>query len=83
MSSTALPPEVIAEAKRIVEQLTADVPRAYPTAGEETLLVRCRQPGIGLREARGLATNWLPRSANCVSGLGTIPALEHRWRGQR
>lgn len=56
MSSTALPPEVVAEAKRIVEQLTGGVPHAYATAGEETLLGRCRESGIGLREARGLAT---------------------------
>ena len=56
MRSTTLAPEVVAEAKRIVEQLTASVPHAYATAGEERLLGRCRESGIGLREARGLAT---------------------------
>ena len=56
MSSTTLSPEVVAEARRIVEQLTAGVPQAYATAGEETLLGRCREFGIGLREARGLAS---------------------------
>jgi len=56
MGSTVLPPEVVAEARRLVERLTSGVPQAYATASEETLLGRCRESAIELREASGLAS---------------------------
>jgi cytochrome P450 len=56
IGSTYVKPEVVAEGKRIVEQLTAGVPRAYEEADAHTLLGRCREAGIPLREARGIAS---------------------------
>jgi cytochrome P450 len=56
MSSTVIPPAVVIEARGILEELTAGVPEAYESSGEGTLLGRCREAGIPLREARGLAS---------------------------
>lgn len=56
LGSTVVAPNVIAEAKGILEQLTARVPEAYKTADANALLGRCREAGIPLREARGLAS---------------------------
>lgn len=56
IGSTAMPPGIVAEAQRILEQLTAKVPEAYATADANALLGRCREAGIPLREARGLAS---------------------------
>lgn len=56
IGSTVIAPDVVNEGKNILEQLTAGVPDAYETAGTGTLLGRCREAGIPLREARGLAS---------------------------
>jgi cytochrome P450 len=56
IGSTEVKPELIAEGRRIVERLTAGVPRAYEQADAGTLLGRCREAGIPQREARGLAS---------------------------
>ncbi|HLY30749.1 MAG TPA: cytochrome P450 [Ktedonobacterales bacterium] len=56
ISSTIIPPAVLAEAREILEHLTASVPEAYETADKNALLGRCREAGIPLREARGLAS---------------------------
>ncbi len=55
IGSTVVSPDIVAEAKGILEQLTAMVPEAYETADANSLMVRCRAAGIPLREARGLA----------------------------
>jgi cytochrome P450 len=56
IGSTVISPAVVAEGRRILKQLTAAVPEAYGTAGTGTLLGRCREARIPLREARGLAS---------------------------
>ncbi len=56
LGSTVIPPDALAEAREILEQLTARVPEAYATADTNALLGRCREAGIPLREARGLAS---------------------------
>jgi cytochrome P450 len=56
LGSTVMSPDIVAQAKDIVEQLTARVPEAYETADANALLGRCREAGIPLREARGLAS---------------------------
>jgi cytochrome P450 len=48
--------DILAEAREILEDLTAKVPEAYETADKNALLGRCREAGIPLREARGLAS---------------------------
>jgi cytochrome P450 len=56
LSSTVIPADILAEARGILEDLTARVPEAYETADKNALLGRCREAGIPLREARGLAS---------------------------
>jgi len=56
LSSTVIPEDTLAEARQILERLTARVPEAYETADKNALLGRCREAGIPLREARGLAS---------------------------
>jgi len=56
LSSTVIPEDTLAEARQILERLTAKVPEAYETADKNALLGRCREAGIPLREARGLAS---------------------------
>jgi cytochrome P450 len=54
-ASTELPPETVARAKSIVDDLTRNVPTAYAEAGADTLLGRCRELGLTLPETTGLA----------------------------
>lgn len=56
LSSTVIPVDILVEAREILERLTAKVPEAYETADKNALLGRCREAGIPLREARGLAS---------------------------
>ncbi|WP_245623076.1 cytochrome P450 [Spirillospora albida] len=55
-ASTELDQATVAEARSIVGEITAGVPDAYRTAGGDTLLGRCREMGLGLPLATGLAT---------------------------
>lgn len=55
-ASTILDPATLARAGEIVDGITTGVPHAYRTAGPDTLLGRCRELGLGLPLARGLAT---------------------------
>jgi cytochrome P450 len=72
LGSTVMPPAIVEEARTIVERLTAGVPQAYESAGDDTLLGRCREAGIPLREARGLASLLL------VAGTGTAASAMAR-----
>jgi cytochrome P450 len=54
-SSTALTPRAVAEAREIVERMTAGVPAGYRDAAPGTLLGRCRELGLGAEVTRGLA----------------------------
>jgi cytochrome P450 len=56
LSSTLIPTDILAEAREILEHITAKVPEAYETADKNALLGRCREAGIPLREAQGLAS---------------------------
>jgi cytochrome P450 len=56
LSSTVIPQDTLAEAREILEHITAKVPEAYETADKNALLGRCREAGIPLREAQGLAS---------------------------
>jgi cytochrome P450 len=56
LGSTVVSPGIIAEAKKILERLTATVPEADAAADVTTLMGRCREAGIPLREARDLAS---------------------------
>ncbi len=56
LGSTIIPADTLAEARDILEHLTAKVPEAYESADKNALLGRCREAGIPLREARGLAS---------------------------
>ncbi|RKT67592.1 cytochrome P450 [Saccharothrix variisporea] len=54
-TSTGLPPEVVAQAKPIIAELTRNVPAAFASADPSTLLGRCRELGLSLEETSGLA----------------------------
>ena len=56
LARPVIPADTLAEAREILEHLTAKVPEAYETADKNALLGRCREAGIPLREARGLAS---------------------------
>ncbi|HEX6818919.1 MAG TPA: cytochrome P450 [Ktedonobacterales bacterium] len=56
IGSTVIPADTLAEGKEILEHITARVPEAYETADTNALLGRCREAGIPLREAQGLAS---------------------------
>ncbi|MFH9350422.1 cytochrome P450 [Kitasatospora sp. NPDC017646] len=77
-ASTELPPERIEAARDIVRSLTSGVPEAYASAEPETLLGRCRQAGITLEEAGGLASLLLVAGTEtAASAMGRTVALIH------
>lgn len=55
-ADTELPPHKIARAREIVERLTGHVDAAFATASADTVIGRCRELGLGVRETKGLAT---------------------------
>ncbi|MES9544221.1 cytochrome P450 [Actinomadura sp. NPDC000600] len=83
-ASTDLDPAVVARARAIVDEITAGVPRAYRTAGPDTLLGRCREMDLGLPLARGLATLLVIAGTETgASGTVRTAALLHDTGGQR
>jgi cytochrome P450 len=55
-TSTVLSPATVARAKQIVDDMTGNVAHAWRTAPGDRLLGRCRELGVELRHAEGLAT---------------------------
>ncbi|MES2171767.1 MAG: cytochrome P450 [Actinomycetota bacterium] len=55
-ADTVLPPEKIAKAREIVERLTGHIDSAFETAPVSTIIGRCRQLGLSIRETKGLST---------------------------
>lgn len=55
-ADTQLPPEKIAVAREIVEQLTGGIDDIFETADADTIIGRCRAIGLTPRETKGLAT---------------------------
>jgi cytochrome P450 len=55
-TSAHLPARTVAAARAIVDRMTAGVAAAWRDAPGDTLLGRCRELGLGLRETEGLAT---------------------------
>ncbi|TDD90519.1 cytochrome P450 [Actinomadura rubrisoli] len=83
-ASTALDPATVAEARTIVDEITAGVPRGYRDAGTDTLLGRCREMGLGLPLARGLATLLVIAGTETgASGTVRTAALLHDTGQQR
>ncbi|WP_344332876.1 cytochrome P450 [Kitasatospora putterlickiae] len=77
-ASTELPPERIEAAKDIVRSLTSGVPAAYADAAPDTLLGRCREAGITLEEASGLASLLLVAGTEtAASAMARTVALIH------
>jgi cytochrome P450 len=82
-ASTELPPERIEAAKEIVKSLTSGVPAAYASAEPDTLLGRCREAGITLEEASGLASLLLVAGTEtAASAMARTVALIHDTRQQ-
>lgn len=55
-ADTELPPHKIALARDIVAQLTAHIDAVFPDAHPDTVIGRCRELGLSLRETKGLST---------------------------
>lgn len=55
-SDTVLPPEKIAKAQEIVEKLTGHIDACFATASSATVIGRCRDLGLSIRETKGLST---------------------------
>ncbi|WP_229683814.1 cytochrome P450 [Nocardia camponoti] len=55
MASTTLDPAAVARARELATQLAANVPVAYETAAANTTLGRCRELGLDVEHASGLA----------------------------
>lgn len=83
-ASTDLDPAVVERARAIVDEITAGVPHAHRTAGPDTLLGRCREMGLGLPLARGLATLLVIAGTETgASGTVRTAALLHDTGSQR
>jgi len=77
-ASTVLSPEIIAQARPIIERMTREVPRTFREASADTLLGRCRELGLSIREASGLATLMMVAGTEtAASAMGRIVALLH------
>jgi len=55
-SDTVLPPEKIAKAREIVEKLTGHIDASFASASSSTVIGRCRDLGLSIRETKGLST---------------------------
>ncbi len=77
-SSTELPRHKLQEAEELAGRLTAAVPGAYASAGQDTILGRCRELGFGLDLARGLtALLAIAGTETGASGTSRTVALLH------
>ncbi|MHC5797387.1 cytochrome P450 [Lacisediminihabitans sp. FW035] len=55
-SDTVLPPEKVEKAREIVEKLTGHIDASFATASSATVIGRCRDLGLSIRETKGLST---------------------------
>ncbi len=55
-ADTVLPAEKIATARAIVERLTGHIDASFATAAPSTVIGRCRELGLSIRETKGLST---------------------------
>lgn len=77
-ADTTLSPAAVAEAKSIVAELTRGVPDAWTSAAPQTLLGRCRELGLGLRETTGLAALLMVAGTEtAASAMARTVALLH------
>jgi cytochrome P450 len=77
-ADTTLSPASVAQAKAIVDDLTREIPDAWHAADPGTLLGRCRELGLGLRETTGLsALLMVAGTETAASAMGRTVALLH------
>jgi cytochrome P450 len=88
-TSTHMPARTIAAAQTIVARMTGGVAAAWRDAPGDTLLGRCRELGLGLRETEGLATLLMVAGTQTTaSAMARTVALlhdtaeQHRLRAQ-
>lgn len=55
-ADTELPPDKIALARGIVDELTGHIDQVFDTAHPDTVIGRCRELGLSLQETKGLST---------------------------
>src|SRR6266540_777384 len=88
-ASTSIPEHAIASARAIVARMTGGVAAAWREASADTMLGRCRELGLGLRETEGLATLLMVAGTQTTaSAMARTVALlhdtaeQHRLRAQ-
>lgn len=88
-ASTSIPEHAIANARAIVARMTGGVAAAWREASADTMLGRCRELGLGLRETEGLATLLMVAGTQTTaSAMARTVALlhdtaeQHRLRAQ-
>jgi cytochrome P450 len=80
-SSTVLAPRAVAEAREIVERMTAGIPAGYRDAPPDTLLGRCRELDLGVEVTRGLASLLLVAGTEtAATAMARAVALLHDHR---
>ncbi len=92
-ADTQLPPDKIALARGIVDELTGHIDGVFATASPDTVIGRCRELGLSLQETKGLSTllmvagtetaaSAMARMAAILYDSGELPRLlahpEHR-----
>jgi len=83
-ASTELPPDTIARARAIIGDLTRNVPTAYAEANPDTVLGRCRELGLSLEEASGLAALMMVAGTEtAATAMARTVALLHDTNQQR
>jgi cytochrome P450 len=88
-ASTSNPEHAITSARAIVARMTGGVEAAWRDASADTMLGRCRELGLGLRETKGLATLLMVAGTQTTASVmaRTVALLhdtaeQHRLRAQ-
>lgn len=77
-ADTQLPPEKIALARGIVDELTAHIDAVFPRAHPDTVIGRCRELGLSLQETKGLSTLLMVAGTEtAASAMARMAAVLH------
>ncbi|MBX3194777.1 MAG: cytochrome P450 [Microbacteriaceae bacterium] len=77
-ADTMLPPAKVESARAIVERLTGHIDQVFPTAHPDTVIGRCRELGLTLRETKGLSTLLMVAGTEtAASAMARTAALLH------
>ncbi|WP_067700822.1 cytochrome P450 [Nocardia jejuensis] len=84
MASTTLDPVALERARALIGKLSSSIPAAYERADGDTTLGRCRELGLELEHASGLAMLMAVAGTDTLaSAMSRMAALLHDSRDQR